>query len=173
MLYEYKTLVDDLIDYTVRGNHEGGTAQNFDTTDSTFISQHLNNVKFKFFRRYEQITNLPDNITPILLVTATEQFLKGRVLYKGKFRDIRSILLTDSPDPNPNVPKANFFVVPILKGTGEQALGNMSYEVRIYYNVDYDVYGFLSKEIDQILTNHYYKSCRGDHFHLNSKHSTL
>ena len=169
MLAEYKTIMDDLLDYTVKGIHEGLTAPGFNGI--SFDSTAITNMKYQFIKKYESVDSITDkNIIPVLVISHPEQYLKGKILYKGQFIDLKSILIKDqtATSTGPFIKKINFYIVPQLLGITGHNLGSLQYDLKVDYVTDYDIYGFISKEINSILEHHYFKPNCGEFFNLTS-----
>jgi hypothetical protein len=165
MLQIYKAVISDLIEYLINGVHMSNIATNYSTISQSFGSTNITNQRFKFIRKYEDVNTINDSTTvPVLLVTQPDMFHKGQILFNNKFIDLKSILISDSPTR-----KIQFYVVPTVTGiVGGSTLGDVEFDLRVYYVCDYDIYGFMSKEIDNILMNHYYKPTHGDYYGVNT-----
>ena len=172
MIAIYKSIIDDLLNYLIEGNHEGGTALNFNGT--SFDSTTINNLKYQFIRKYEQVDSITDkNIIPVLIITQPDQYLKGRILYKGNFIDLKSILINENDSTGLPIKKINFYIIPQLVGVNGNNLGSIVYDLKIDYMADFDTYGFMSKEIDSIVKQHYFKKHRGDYYNIITPTSNL
>lgn len=164
MFAEYKTIIDDLLQYTIHGIHDGTTALLFNGV--SFDSTVLNGIKYQFISKYEDVEIITDNtIIPVLVIKQPEQYLQGRLLYKEQFVDLRTMVVKE------NKPKINFFVIPHLTGMQGHNLGDINFDLKIDYITDFDTYGFMSKEIDSILKLHYFKRHRGDYYNIQSPHT--
>ncbi len=161
MLQIYKAVISDLIEYLINGIHMSNIAPAYNTTTHAFNSTNVAHQQFKFIRKYEDVNSMTDStIVPVLLVTQPDQFHAGKILYSGKFVDLKSILINEDP-----IKKIQFYVVPTVTGiVGGSTLGDVEFDLRVYYVCDYDIYGFMSKDIDNILMNHYYKPTHGDYY---------
>ena len=172
MIAIYKSIIDDLLNYLINGEHEGDVALGFNGT--TFDSTTINNLKYQFIRKYEQVESITDsNIIPVLVITQPDQYLKGRVLYKGNFVDLKSILIRDVDSTGTPIKKINFYIIPQLAGVNGNNLGSIVYDLKIDYLTDFDTYGFMSKEIDSIVKLHYFKKHRGDYYNIATPTTSL
>lgn len=173
MIAIYKSIIDDLLNYLVDGLHEGGTALNFDGT--AFDSTAINNLQYQFIRKYEQVNTITDkNIIPVLIITQPDQYLKGRVLYKGNYVDLKSILINERDTSTGElIKKINFYIIPHMVAVNGNNLGSIVYDLKIDYMGDFDTYGFMSKEIDGIVKQHYFKKHRGDYYNIATPTSSL
>lgn len=172
MIAIYKSIIDDLLNYLITGIHEDGTAVSFNGVG--FDSTAINNLKYQFIRKYEQVNSITDkNTIPILIITQPDQYLKGRVLYKGNYVDLKSILIQDKDSTGEPIKKINFYIVPQLMGVNGNNLGSIIYDLKIDYLGDFDVFGFMSKEIDGIVKQHYFKKHRGDYYNITTPTTSL
>lgn len=158
MLVQYKYIMDDLFDFLIDGIHEGQPVDGF---SNGFDSTALNNIKYQFIRKYEHVNNITDStIIPVLVITQPDQQFKGKVFYKGKFNDLRSILIKEEDILGQPIKKINFYIVPRLNILNGHSFGHFIFDLLIDYVADYDSFGFMSKEISSILNRHYYgKEC--------------
>jgi hypothetical protein len=71
------------------------------------------------------------------------------------------------------LPKIKFFIIPHILKINKGNLGSIFFDLKIDYVVDYDTYGFMSKEIDSIIKLHYYRPFPGQYHSVKSSHSEL
>lgn len=125
MNYE-KEIIKNLLDYLVDGKVDGTVADQFNSI--SFPSSYINNKSFKFIRKYEEIESInDDNIIPILIVTIPDKYKKGQVLYKGKFIDLKTLLVSDE-----YTKRCNFFIVPRTDLLNGNRLGTLNYIVDVF-----------------------------------------
>lgn len=172
MIEEYKVIVNDLKNYLINGIQEDSTAisQNGTSFDSTVI----NNIKYQFIINIEDVSNISDpSIIPVLLVTYPDQYLNGRLLFNNQFIDMRTMLVKTENTTGIELPKINFFIIPHIFKINEGNFGSIFFDLKLDYVTDFDTYGFMSKEIDSILKNHYYRPCCGKYHSVKSSHTEL
>jgi hypothetical protein len=170
MLAQYKIIIDDLLKYLIDGIHEGSPATGFDGI--AFDSTAITNIKYQFIRKYEQaelITN--PNILPVLVITQPDMYLNGKILYRGQFVDLRTVLIKEKTSNDDLIGKIKFFVIPQLVGIQGSNLGSINYDLKVDYMTDFDTYGFMSKEIDSILKRHYFKRFKGDYYWIHGPYN--
>jgi hypothetical protein len=166
MLSQYKIIIDDLLKYLIEGIHEGAPADGFDGI--AFDSTAITNIKYQFIRRYEQAESINDpNTLPVLVVTQPDMYLNGKILYRGQFVDLRTVLIKEKTSNDELIGKIKFFVIPHLTGIQGSNLGSINYDLKVDFVADFDTYGFMSKEIDSILKRHYFKKFKGDYYYIN------
>lgn len=171
MISEYTTIIADLKKYLIKGIHLDTTAISFngDSFDSTVI----NGLKYKFILKYEDAANITErNIIPVLLITTPDQYFKGKILYKGQFVDITTLLIKQQ-NTTEVIPKINFFVIPHIIQIDKGNFGSIFFDLKIDYVTDFDTYGIMSKEIDSLLKLHYFRTCPGEHHYITSQHTNL
>jgi len=169
MLTQYKYIMDDLFDYLIDGKHLDDTAPGFNGV--SFDSTAIKNIKYQFIRKYDQVNSITDsNIIPVLVVAQPDQYLLGKIFYRGKFNDLRTILITEKDIDDRAIKKINFFIIPQLMGLTGHNMGSINFDLKIDWVSEYDTYGFMSKEIDGILKKHYFRPNCGE-FHIIDTHT--
>lgn len=157
MNYE-KEVIKNLIDYLIDGKLDSTVVEQFDGVK--FPSVYIANKSFQFIRKYDQIDSITDpNIIPVHLVTLTDKYKKGNILYKNSFIDLKTLLISDEYQK-----KCNFYVVPRVDLLNGNRAGTLKYTVDVDYNSDFDIYGYIAAEISELLKLLYYRKVSGD-FH--------
>lgn len=156
-----KEIIGNLIEYLVDGDSDSTSVDWYDGV--AFPAASINGKRFQFIRKYEDVETITDNsIIPVLLVTTPEMYMNGRILYKGKYQDLKTFLITDKRSSS----KIRFFVVPQVKTIQGNFLGTLTYNISIDYISQYDPYGFIADEINQIIKLLYYKKRSGNYYHF-------
>lgn len=169
MFNQEKDITSDILNYLIHGQHEGstydGNLPSYNPSDKTWSSE-WSNVKYRFIKKYEDVNAISSNVIPVLVVTSPIQYHShGKVLFKGQWKDLRSILTNQAVNQG-QFRIINYYVVPQVLGFFKASLGSVKYEVKIDFNADEDKFGFFSKEISQIVANHYYKENCNEYFKL-------
>lgn len=81
---------------------------------------------------------------------------------------MRTLLVKGEDGDGRPIKKINFFVIPQLLSVSGSTLGRIGYDLKLDYISDFDPYGFMSKEISDILMYHYYRSNCGEYHYLPS-----
>ena len=128
-------------------------------------------MAYKFVNHYDDVDSLPNDGThtciPVLIVQNVDLYKKSKkVLYHNRFIDLATLFRTsDLPDGYP-AERIYFYVVPFISSTSQNVVGTIYYDVIIDYNTEYDVYSIMSKEISQIVMNHYYRRRNTPHYNI-------
>ncbi len=152
MNYE-KEITANLLNYLIDGVLDGVVSPHFDGT--TFPAITIVGRRFQFIRKYEDVELITDPaIIPVLVITAPDQYYKGKVIYKGTFTDLKSILINSEPEGD--LPqKINFYVIPKCDSITGNIMGSLTYSLDIDYVADFDVYGFIADEVSSIVKRMY------------------
>lgn len=172
MLYEYQAIISDLKEYLIDGIHDGTVSSIFN--GESFDSSIINDVKYKFILKYEDAETITDStVIPVLLVLHQDQYFNGRVFYKGQLVDLKTLIVKQKSIPDTIIPKVKFFVIPHIYQIDKGNFGSILYDVKIDYMTSYDAQGLISKEIDYIIKQHYFKQCPGQVYSIISPHTKL
>lgn len=157
-----KEITKDLLDYLIEGLMDGTEVDQF--MNGTFPSTYILGKSYKFYRKFEDTIGITDaTVIPVLVVTIPDKYKEGKLLTRGTFIDLKTLLLNENPsNPHP----VNFFVVPQITGLNGNHLGTMNYVVDVDYNSDFDFYGYIGDEISQIIKMLYYRKRSGDFYNL-------
>ncbi len=144
-------LMDGLMDSTIVDQFDG----------IAFPAASINGKRFQFIRKYEHAESInDDSIIPVLLVTTPQMYYQGRILYKGKYQDLKSFLVTNKRSHK----RVKFFVTPDVNQIQGNYLGTLTYKVNIDSLAIHDPYGFIADEINQIVKLLYYKKQSGHYY---------
>ena len=154
-----KEITSNLIDYLINGKIDSTVVDWFDGI--AFPAMAINNKRFQFIRKYEQVETINDDtIIPVLLVTAPQMYFTGKILYKDRYQDLKTMLVSDK-----RTTKAiHYYVIPYANTINGNHLGSIIYNVNIDAMANIDIYGFISDEINQIIKLLYYKQKCGNYY---------
>jgi len=154
-----KEITSNLIDYLIDGKIDSTIVDWFDGI--AFPASAINNKRFQFIKKYEQVESIDDDsIIPVLLVTTPQMYFTGKILYKDKYQDLKTMLVTDKRTTIP----INYYVIPNIQSINGNHLGTLNYNLTIDAIANKDPYGFISDEINQIVKLLYYKKRSGDYY---------
>lgn len=97
------------------------------------------------------------------MVTTPQMYYNGRILYKGKYQDLKSFLVTNKRSSK----VVKYFVVPDANSIQGNYLGTLTYKVNIDSFGVHDPYGFIADEINQIVKLLYWSKHCGHYYSFN------
>lgn len=156
-----KVIIGDLINYLTTGQIDSTTVDLFD--GDNFISESINNKKFRFVRKQEHAEEINDNsIIPVLIIATPNQYFQSKILYKDKYVDLKTLVATDKISST----HINLYIAPTISNISGNIMGQLTYNISIDYMSTFDPYGFIAEEISLIIKKLYQRQQCGQYYNI-------